>query len=220
MRQLFKEIAHLNMDYILNAISWRMPSWLFIYNKAQLLFTDSPKFLFRESDNQFARRATLEDIPLLEKIGIPGKLFKERMDHGDQCVILMKDNEILSIIWGSGGKRYLKFPGQILDPGEDGFIAYGAETVEKARLRGYIGLTYSLLYKYYLDNGRGKVFGSVHSLNVPSFRNHIKMNFNVVGETIHFSIIGIKFTYYRKWPHPTRKLHIFIKTPPYNLYWN
>jgi hypothetical protein len=220
MRQVFKEIARFNGDYVLNAISWRMPGWLFVYNRAYLMFTDSPKFLFRESDNQFARHATLDDIPLLEKMGISGKLVKERIDNGDQCVILVKDNEILSIIWGSSGKRYLKISGTIFDPGKDGFIAYGAETVEKARLRGYIGVTYNLLNNYYLGHRRGKIYGSVHSLNAPSYRNHIKMNFSVIGETFHVSIFGIKFTYYRKWPHPSRKLHIFIKTPPYNLFWN
>jgi hypothetical protein len=220
MKQGFRELARLNIDYILSAISWRLPNWLFNYTRAYLMSAVNPKLVHRQLTNHFLRFATTDDIPMIERLGIPGRLTKERLANGDRCVILGRENEILSIIWGATGKRYLAISGAILDTGKDGVIIYGGDTKESERLKGFFPATLYELYAYYTSENRTRIFASVHSLNTASYRVHLRMNFMPIGETVHISLLGANLTWYRKWPYSTKRWHFFFKRPPQGLFWN
>jgi len=215
-----KEILHLNFDYVLNAMAWRTPLWLFKYDHSVIVKSDNPKFIIRKLTSYFQRFATLEDSDLLYDIGISKELFKERLEHNDRCYIMGQDGEVLTVIWGSSGKRYINPCGTILDPGNDGFMLYGGFTKESARLRGMFPVVFNEIYQSYVKENKTCVYASISTLNVNSLRIHKRMNFKIVGEAVYFSIFSLKFTYYKYWPHKTNIISIFIKTPPDNLFWN
>ena len=220
IRKFVETLGSYNLDQVIGAISWRLPGWFFNYARAYLMLSIEPKLDHRQFTAYFLRLATTDDISLIERIGIPGSLTKERLANGDRCVIIGKDQEVLSIIWGATGKRYLKISGAILDTGEDGVIFYGGETKESARLKGFFPTTFHELYRSYARENRIRVFASVHSLNTASLKMHLRMNFISVGETVHISLAGINVTYYRKWPQGCKRWHIFLKKPPQGLFWN
>lgn len=220
LTKLFVEIRNLNFDYILNAISWRLPDWLFVYARSFIVRTDSPKLITRKLTSYEQKFITNEDAYLLEKVNIPKELLAERLRHGDKCYVIYKDDDILTIIWGSVGKRYIKFYGTILDPGDDGLMFYGGFTQESVRLRGLFPVAFDTMYQAYKNASMFTIYAAINSLNKSSVKLHQRMNFTKVGEAIHCSLLGLKFTYYRSWPHKTKKLHVFTNPPPNGLYWN
>ncbi len=217
---LFNHLFKLNIDELFYAISWRSNDRFFNYMHAVLLRTDQPKVRTRELNGYFQRFATIDDGNLFLKTGISKNLLKERLDNGDRCYILGQDDKILTQIWGSPGKRYLKLGGSILDPGDKGVIFYGGASDKSVRLKGLFPVAINKLNQSFKNINKNVVYAAVNSLNKYSIMVHKRMNFKLVGESYHLSLFGIKITYYQYWPHPTRKLHIFIKTPPEGLYWN
>lgn len=219
LKNILKEAIRLNFDYVLHAISWRMPSWLFYYYHTFLISTDDPKLFNREHKTYFKRFITHNDIPLLKKIGIAEELVKKRLSAGDRCVIMGKDDDIMSIIWGCSEKRYLKLSGAVLDIGDNGIIIYAGFTNEEARFKGLFPTSFHELYQSYVNERRNRIFSAIHSTNTNSLKLHLRMNFQVVGETYYVVLFGINICYYKTWPHKTTKLKIFINKPPEGLYW-
>ena len=215
-----KEPSRITLDSLLCSLSWRLPSWLFNYVRTYVLRSDNVKLFTRKTTSYFQKFATLDDAELLQKAGICKKLLEERLEHGDRCYFVGLDNKVLSIIWGSTGKRFVKFCGAILDPGDDGVIMYGGFSDESVKLKGLFPLAYKALLQSFLDDGRKYYYAAVHATNKHSYKMHQRMNFEQVGESFHFVFFGIKLTYYKTWPHKTKKLHIFIKKFPDNLFWN
>nr|MBN2276795.1 hypothetical protein [candidate division Zixibacteria bacterium] len=220
MTGFFKELASFNFNYVLDAVSWRLPDWLFKYVRTYLLCAERPKLLCRNYDSHFMRFADVDDIPLIVPLGISRRLIRERLDNGDRCLIMGKDNSVHTIIWASPGKRYLKVGGAILDPGDDGVIFYGGYTAEEVRMLGLFPTAFNAIYNSFVSEKRTRVYASIHSLNRLSYKTHIRMNFKPVGEATHFSLLGLKFTYYKYWPHRVKKFTVFIKVPPEGLFWN
>ncbi len=215
-----KELFKLNYDYVLNAINWRLPNWLFVYVHTLLAKNISPILQSAELPDFFQRFATFEDADLLEKAGVDKQLLKERLEHNDKCFIIGKDEKVLCMFWGSPGKRYARYGGTIIDPGENGCILYGAFTDVSMRNKGLYRVACKELYAAFERDGVTEFYGAILVMNQNSREIHARKNFKIVGETYHLALFGIKFTYYHHWPYPTRKLHIFIKTPPKGLYWN
>lgn len=220
VRNFFRALFELNFDQLLGAVSWRLPNWLFVFTRSIIVRADNPKLLTRQLTTYVQKFITIEDAPLLEKVNIPKKLLADRLRHGDRCYVVCRDDEILTIIWGSTGKRYMKFYGTILDPGDAGLMFYGGFTAESMRLRGLFPVAFETMYQSFLKENRSVVYAAINSLNKQSIKLHRRMNFSEVGEAIHWSLFGIKFTYYRSWPHKTKKLRIFVKAPPNGLFWN
>ena len=214
-----REAVRFNIDYVIQAIAWRLPNWLFYYYHTYLISTVEPKLTVRTYTTYFKRLVTLDDLPLLTKLGIAESLVRERLAAGDRCVIMGQGEEIMSIIWGCAEKRYLRLSGSILDPGEDGIILYAGYTNEQARLRGLFPTSFNELYQSYLTEGRRRIYSAIHSLNTNSLALHQRMSFDIVGETYFWDLFGVKICYYKTWPHRTRKVHIFGKIPPDGLYW-
>nr|MBN2276794.1 hypothetical protein [candidate division Zixibacteria bacterium] len=220
MARFFGELGKFNFNYVLDAISWRLPDWLFYYARTYILCAEKPKLIYQDCRGYFLRFADTSDIPLIEALDISEQLIRERFAHGDRCLIAGKDGVIHTIKWASPGKRYMKLVGAILDPGENGVIFYGGQTVEEFRRHGLYRAAFNEIYNHFASEKRTKVYVGVHSLNKISYDIHIRMNFKPVGEVTHFSLFGLKFTYYKYWPHAVRKFNVFIKVPPEGLYWN
>ena len=87
-----KELYRFNFDAIFGALSWRLPNWLFIYVRTIIVRTDEPKIITRKITGYFQKLATLDDLQLIQSIGISKKLSAERLEHGDKCYIIGQDN--------------------------------------------------------------------------------------------------------------------------------
>lgn len=219
IKKFLREVARSNIDYIFDAVSWRLPNWLFYYYHSYLISTDKPKLIVRTYATYFKRFASIDDLPLLKKCGVSESFAREHFDAGDRCVIMGQNDEIMSIIWGCSERRYLKLSGAILDPREQGVIFYAGFTNEQARLKGLFPTSFNELYQSYAAEGRRRIYAGIHSLNTNSLKLHKRMNFDIVGETFFFILFGIRICYYKKWSYPNKNIHVFIKSPPENLHW-
>ncbi len=207
------------LNELVYSISWRLPSWIFYYYHTLLVKSDNPRLPTRKFKTYFLKPVTEEEIPLLVKYGIKEELIRNRLKSGDKCVIMGKDKKIQTIIWGASSKKYLRLSGAILDPGPDGAIIYAGYTTPDARMKGLFAVAFNEIYQSYIAEGRSVLYGAIDTYNKNSLKLHLRMNFKIVGETYFSRLFGIKICYYKSWPYPVRKLHIFIKEPPDGLEW-
>ena len=106
IKKFLREIARSNIDYVLDAISWRLSNWLFYYYHSYLISTDKPKLVVRTYASYFKRFASTNDLPLLKKCGLSESFAREHLNAGDRCVIMGQNDEIMSIIWGCSERRW------------------------------------------------------------------------------------------------------------------
>jgi hypothetical protein len=218
-RNLIKKIWQRDYDYIFDAISWRLPDWLFYYNHSFLLRSDDPRLPKRQYTTYFKKFITGEDCDLLEENGYPRELVLYRLSAGDRGIMMGKDNEIASITWAAAGKRFLKLAGATLDPGPDGVIFYGAHTEEYARLKGLFSTALADLYDKYVAEGRFRIYSNIDVMNANSLSIHKRIGFNIIGETRYVILFGVGICHFKSWPFPTKRVHLFIKRPPGKLKW-
>jgi hypothetical protein len=219
-RNLKEGYKRAGLSYLIQAIMWRLPSWLLYYDHSLLFGADEPKIIARKHADYIVRQANLNDIDSIDKLDIypKGKTAK-RFKMGDFCHIVLKGEEVVSIIWAKLGKMFAIQAGAIIDTGDDGFFLDGMHTVTHERLKGLHMIVYKSLFDHMASLGRHHILGIIKAENTISILTHQRMNFKIVGETFYFVLLGVSICYYKKWPYKTRKIHIFFKRPPENLDW-
>jgi len=219
IKNIAAKILERDFDYVFEAISWRMPDWLFYYFHTLLAKNDNPKLFSRRLSDCTIKFISESDIDLLEKNGFPRELTESRIEAGDKSVIIFKGDEILSIIWAADGKRHLKLSGIDFDPGEEGVFIYGGYTKESARLRGLHPIAFTRIYTSYSDNGRTDAYTTISATNKYSIQIHERLNFGFIGESFLVTLLGINFCFVKKWPYNVPKLRISLKKNPQKLPW-
>jgi len=206
-------------DFVLQAIAWSVPKWLFFYNHAVYLKSYNPEWQCKSIDGCEVRLATLDDAPLFEPIGMPRQTVTERLNAGERAAILLRDGELQAAVWGGTSRRFLKYSGTIFDPGPDGVYYYGAFTRPEARKRGYYTAVRKYLHETFVNEGRRLNWSAV-SANYPRWVNAVlKFNFTKVGETFFVKLFFVRLCYYRKWLYPRKKIEISFKAPPKDIIW-
>jgi len=225
--KLFRKFANLKNGirqdgwaYLLHAIRWRIPVWLFYYKHAILVSTGKPVFQTRNYTNYHLQIADVNDCELINALNIytPEKIMR-RLEEGDVCHFITKNGKIVSIIWAKLGKMFAIDSGPVIDTGDDAFFVDGLFTIPEERMKGLHTLSFKSLYDYFVSKGRNRIIGVIHSDNIASIKTHNRMKFDITGETYYIIIFGISICYYKKWPNKTKKIHIFTKRPPNGLRW-
>lgn len=206
-------------DFVLQAIAWSVPKWLFFYSHSVYLKSDNPNWKCASTDGCELRLARPEDAPLFEPIGTSRDTVLERLGAGERAAILLKNGQLLTAVWAGTSKRFLKYCGTIFDPGPDGAFYYGAFTRAEARRRGYYSATRKYLHETLVREGR-RLNWSALSANYPGWVNAVmKFNFAKVGETFFIKLLFVKICYYRMWLFPRGKFNLFFKMPSKDMIW-
>jgi L-amino acid N-acyltransferase YncA len=208
------------ISYIINIIMWRVPHWFFHYNHSLLFATDKPRIILRKYPDYVVRAADMNDIDAIERLEIyPKGKTARRLKQGDYCHIVLKGEEVVSIIWAKLGKMFAFQAGSVIDTGDNGFFLDGLHTIDRERLKGLHMAVYKSLFDHMASLGRHHIMGIVNAPNKVSIETHRRMNLSIVGETFYFTLIGMSVCYYKTWPGKTGKIHVFFKRPPGNLDW-
>lgn len=207
------------LEKIMHGLSWRLPWWLFSYDHIFLMGGRDLKLKVREYPQYKIKLGTLDDVEYVTKSGVNGSLFRYRLERGDCCILVLKDDRAVAWSWSATGRLYLKLGGIIVDTGESGFFFYDVYTVPEERLKGFIMVCYEKQLEYRHERGRWDILGTISAFNIHSLKTHFRMGMKPCGEAFGFTVCGISICFYKSWPHKTRKLHIFLKRPPENLEW-
>lgn len=219
MTKAKEKLETYGLEYILGAISARMPEWLFSYYHTVLISTHHPKLVTRAYRDYIIRPAGMDDINNLLTVDISADKARERLERGDTCFIVEKAGQVVAISWGAKGRMWIRYGGQVVDTGEDGFFLYGVYILPEERMKGFIGPLFEMQFVHYGHDGRDFALGAVDIFNKPSLSLHRRMGFDLVGETYCITLMGVSCCYYKKWPGKSPKLHFFFKRPPENLPW-
>ncbi len=206
-------------EYLIGAISARMPEWLFSYYHTVLISARLPKLITRTYRDYILRPATADDAANLLTVDIDEEKARERLARGDTCFIVEKAGQIVAISWGAKGRMWVRYGGQIIDTSDDGFFLYGIYIIPSERMKGFIGPLFKMQFDHFGGDNRSLALGAVDIFNKPSIMLHRRMGFEIVGETYCITFFGLSCCFYRSWPVPFRRLHFFFKRPPDNLPW-
>ena len=217
MLEKIKKYARLvkqrRFDFILQAIAWSVPRWLFFYAHGVYVFSEKPTWDNHPLEYCTVRLATENDIELLKNIGMTETAIRARLTAGERAAIVIRDNEVKSAVWGGIGKRYLFYGGNEFDPGHDGVFYYAAYTKSAERSRGYYSAARMLLYNSFASDGFTKSWSVISANNPPWLAAVLKRNFRRMGETFFVKIFFVKICYFRKWFEPHKKIYIFFRLP-------
>lgn len=201
------------LERIFHGLSWRLPSWLFHYDHTFLVKGRELRLQPREYREYRLRCATADDIAILKREGVKEALFRERIERGDHCILVLKGERAVAWSWSATGRLFVASGGIEIDTGEDGFFLYNVYTAPEERLKGFILGCFKMQLAHNHGRMRHNAFGTISAFNTESLRTHFRMGFRICGETIGVAVAGINVCYYRSWPFPTRRLHVFCRLP-------
>ena len=221
IKKLKNNVKSEGFSYILHAIMWRIPKWLSYYNHSFLLTAPKPKIMTRKYPGYEVKIAEISDVDLISEPEIyPKEKMLRRLQKGDSCSLVVKDNNIIAIIWGITPKRiFASDCGAIITIEDDAWFVDGTFTVPEERYKGFHLTCFKSIHGNFALENRTRILGIIHADNEISIKAHRRMGFQIIGETSYWILCGISLCYYKKWPHKTSKFHIFIKRPPQNLDW-
>ncbi len=194
-------------------LSWHTPNWLFYYDHSINGLAIKTEVAMPEEEGLSFRMATTVDAEAMQALGMGTKEFLRRLKTGDQCSIALRKDEVRSMCWAGIGKLWIKASGSVLDCGEDSLYVYNGYTLSSERGKGLLKGCYRVLFDYYYPQGRTKVYNAISIFNLVSRIVNKKTGLEIVGETVLFRILGLSICYYKRWPHPTRRLRIFVRCP-------
>ncbi|MGB5107779.1 MAG: hypothetical protein WBP29_05170 [Candidatus Zixiibacteriota bacterium] len=119
----------------------------------------------------------------------------------------------MSMLWGATGKLYVNQASTLIDTNNNAFYRYNSFTVPEERLKGLYSQCSTVLYNHYSTSGRKLVYSAISVFNQPSIAASTSVGNKIVGESVLFSIFGLKILYYKKWPHPVKRLVFFTGKP-------
>lgn len=218
LRNTIALIRHGKIDKLLDAAAWNVPRWFFYYNHSKLLMSDNPVWNSQYFPDYTYRFVKQDDIQVLARDGFTDEKIVSRLEASDRGILMEKDGEVMSIIWGGRGKKFLQLSGAIFETSDDGFFLYGGYTNEKERLKGLFYSVTKYIYDIYSREGHGRVWCAVNATSGEWLEKWVtKMNFRAMGETYYFRFLFFNVCYYKFWPYPTSKIHLFFRNPPGNL---
>ena len=157
--------------------------------------------------------ATFDDVERLAREGVREHIFRERLVRGDHCVLVLKGDRVVAWSWSTSGRLYVSSGGIRFDTGNDGFFLYDVYTAPEERLKGFILGCFKRQVEHYRARGGCHVMGTISPFNTESLRTHLRMGFRICGETIGFTVAGIRLCYYRSWLTRRRRIDLVVWRP-------
>lgn len=217
LSKLTKEIREDGFGVIWRRLSWRLPRSVFYYNHSNHIRFDLNDYKPKDLPDLEIRMATLDDYELFEKVRITHKTFKQRLDRGDMCAMVVVDGLVRSFMWAAEGNIYIHNSGAILDVGEDGFYSYDAYTDPEFRGKGFFKYCDEIQNRHYKETGKRYHYVSIDKFNKLSNMIRRRAGYKYIGETIHYSLFGLRITSYKNWFRGAPGVKIFGKNSVSNL---
>ena len=200
-------------EHFLRVLSHLLPYWLFNYNHAIMYVADNLSPDVPPNPECKIRFAVEADAEAAIAVKMDRELFLKRIRRGDTCGVVTQRERIVCMMWASTHRIFSPLTGSILDPGSNGVYFYHLYTLPEERGKGLTRLCYRIQADHYRSLGRTIVYTGVETYNTASHSLVKKFGFWREGETIKFVFLGITVCWYRSWPHPKRRFHIFFRMP-------
>ncbi len=208
LKRLRENLRKYGLQYLLYALSERLPKSLFSYYHSFLMECQTPKVPHRKLKNYFFKIADRDDLDLLEQIGIPKSKSVERLSSGDHCLMALRNNNFAGIAWGTTGKLYIEQAAAFIETDENSFYLYGMYILPEDRLRGLAPLIITSRFDYYKSQNRSRGLVIISKFNKPSIDMNQRIGYENVGEITAFTICGITLHIYKNWPEKMPRLHL------------
>ncbi|MEK7775704.1 MAG: hypothetical protein AAB305_07455 [Candidatus Zixiibacteriota bacterium] len=206
-------LREFGFEHVLRVLCWHLPSGLFNYNHAIMFVTDNLCLDIRSNPDYRVRLATKEDANAMGDVDIDSETFLMRLRRGDTSAVVTRGERLVCINWASIHRVFSPLTGSILDPGADGVYFYNLFTPPVERGRGLTRLIYKIQAEHHRAQGRNTVYAGVEIYNTISIILHERFGFRRAGETVKVTFLGVNICWYKSWPHPTRKFHVYFRMP-------
>ncbi len=201
-------------EYILKAISWRLPRRVFHYSHSFLVRSERFVPHANPPEGYQFRLAISDDSESFANLGVESATVLNRLSRGDQCGIAVSaDGSIVSMVWAATGDLYLQESGVKLAVDSASIYRYNAFTHANNRQKGLYAGCCAALDDYFVRQGRTHVFGAISRFNLISQSASGSVGTQIVGEVVLLTIFGLSVCRVKSWPHAAPKLRIFFRAP-------
>ena len=212
---IFSFILKREISLALCNIATKMPDWLFRYNKAYIMYTETFKFPEVKNPNIRVRIASEDDLDVIIRIsGLDKEKILYMLNSGITCFLASdSENPPASITWSASGKCFIRGMAFKYDFGDDGTYGFWSITLPEARGKG---LHYALMAeksRYDGKRGRVKAYGLIEAINNLSYDMRIRTGFMPLLLVYYMKLFFIKVSYVKNQVENKRELKIFIKEP-------
>ncbi len=202
------------LEYILKAMSWRLPRRVFHYSHSYLVRSENFVPYPTPPEGFRFRLATSDDKESFANLGVKAVTVLNRFSRGDQCGIAVSvDGSIVSMVWAATGELYLQESGVRLSVDSASIYRYNAFTHAAHRQKGLYAGCCGALDDHYSRQGRTHVFGAISRFNLVSQSASGSVGTKIVGETLLWTILGLSICRVRSWPHTVPGLRVFFQDP-------
>lgn len=201
-------------DAVLDALSWRMPPWLFHYSHSYLVWFDRLMTAEPNPEGFEIRLAQPTDENALAAFGVPPRVFSQRLEAGDICGLAIRpDKSIAAMLWTATGRFYLRECGVDLDAGPEGIYRYNAITHPADRRKGLYAACCSVVDRHYAALRRSCAYGVISRFNLVSQNVNQNLGMKIVGEVYRLTIFGVSVRRVNSWPQAVPGLRVYVREP-------
>ena len=214
-KDIFNHLVTGKFALALNAFARRCPAWLFRFNKAAIMFTET--FRFPEKLNpavkvKIANESDVDDI--IRITGVKAEHILNMMKAGAVCFISQIDNEPPACVsWSANGRTFVRGMGFFYDLGPDGYYSYGTVTAPEARGKGHYLCVESEKIKYELERGAKRFYGLIEFTNTYSYSLQEKLGYHPILDITYLKLLGLKYCRIKDLIAGKRSHRLFVRIP-------
>lgn len=198
-------------------VSKHLPDWLFKFNRGMILTSPSPRLPTRDNPRFTFGKASESDFEEIARFSeVPAAALYERSDNGDWGYLTRDKNDddrIVSVQWIHVGPCFIRGYGLRLDISDRAAYIYGALSAKEVRLLGVFNSAFKKVCEILKSEGVGEIVGLVEFFNNTAYNYHLRSNFADIATVTYVSVLGIKFSMWRKTDDGRGKMRVFVRRP-------
>lgn len=199
----------------LHALAGELPDWLFQFNKAWIIYTESFRFPRNLNPEVHVHIADESDIDDISRVSRRSKEhIRSLMRSGATCFVgNLTGARPSAVTWGVCGRCYIRGMGFEYDFGPQGCYCFFGSTLPEARGKGIFLCLAVAREEFELDHGVKCFYALVEFTNEYAHNMLQKLGYRPVLGVIFVSILGVKVCHVRDLTTGKSSLQVRLRQP-------
>lgn len=206
-------------SYAINIVAKRCPAWLFRYNKAWIMRTESyklPQNINAEIKIKIADDTNINDIVRISQV--TPDYATSLLKSGAVCMMAARGNDPFnSLTWFTTGHCYVRGMGWQYDFSDDTSYVFGASTLLEARKQGLHSALMAEYAKYELSRGISKFYGLLEFTNDLSIGLRRRYGYEIVFRIFYIKFLFMKLCIAKNFVTNQSSIRLILKEPSQNI---
>lgn len=215
LRRILREVAQGRFALAVYSFTMELPNWLFTFNQAWLMRTESFRFPDRQNSQVQVRLATSADVADIKRVS---DLSEERIDGlmkaGAKCFVAsLPGTQPMALTWSAQGRIYVRGLGFEYNFGPAGYYSFWVKTLPEARKKGMFVRLQCERVKHEIECGGLEFYAFVEFTNEYSRGLHEKLGYRALFWVTYVRLLGVRWCYAKNLSGGKSSLQIRLREP-------